>query len=417
MSGEADLVAVAAVAVALLTLLWCWRARRRQVRRVASVISRLEGTATVDVTGRGSLESSLAALERAAGAGALAVSDARTAADRLADGYRLVGEGVIVCDESGEVVLRNAFADEVVGDGMGHALAREAVTRLLAAAVRGQQQTEALELFGPPHRSLVVHAAPLANDSRTVGAAAVITDVSDRRRLEAVRRDFVANISHELKTPVGAIGLLADTLAGEDDPVVTARLVARMQLEAVRVGRIIEDLLDLSRIEGEEQPRREPVPVHLLLAEAAEGVRSIAEHRGIRIRVDEPPRLLAVPGDRRQLVTALHNLVENAVNYSDRGAVVDVRARSAGRWVEITVVDRGVGIPPRDLERIFERFYRVDRARGRDTGGTGLGLAIVRHVAGNHGGEVRAQSQEGRGSTFTLRLPAGAGPDGESEGA
>jgi two-component system, OmpR family, sensor histidine kinase SenX3 len=402
-------VAALGVLVVVVLLLW-WRSRRHLVRRIASVISRLEGTDRVDVVGRGRLESSLSALERAAGTGTLRVSDAQVAVDRLADAFRLVGHGIVVCDENGDEVFRNARADELVGDRLHEALADEAVTRLLVDAVEGRPGAEQLELFGPPHRTLQLTASPLVNDARLVGAVAVIEDISERRRLEAVRRDFVANISHELKTPVGALGLLAETLAGEDDPVVAGRLAERMQNEAFRVGRIIEDLLDLSRIESEESPLRDPVPVHLILAEAADRVRSVAEHRGIRLEVHEPVRRLAVLGDRRQLVSAVHSLVENAVTYSDDGAEVVVDTRTNGTWVEITVSDTGIGIPQRDLERIFERFYRVDRARARDTGGTGLGLSIVRHVAGNHGGEVRVQSQEGRGSTFTLRLPAGPGP-------
>jgi two-component system sensor histidine kinase SenX3 len=394
----------------LVVLLAWWRSRRQLVRRMASVISRLEGTDTVDVVGRGRLETSLSALERAAGAGTVRVSDAQVSVERLADAFRLVGHGIVVCDENGDVVFRNERADELVGDRLHEALAGEAVTRLLEAAVAGRPGREPLELFGPPHRLLELSAAPLVNDSRLIGAAAVIEDVSERRRLEAVRRDFVANISHELKTPIGALGLLAETLAGEDDPVVAGRLAERMQNEAFRVGRIIEDLLDLSRIESEEAPLRDPVAVHLVLAEAAERVRPVAEHRGIRIEVHEPPRRLTVRGDRRQLVSAVHSLVENAVTYSDDGAEVVLDTRTNGQWVEVTVSDTGIGIPARDLERIFERFYRVDRARSRATGGTGLGLAIVRHVAGNHGGEVRVQSQEGRGSTFTLRLPSGPGP-------
>jgi len=411
--NRTELLEVAVVALGALLVLgtvWRWRSRRQLVRRLASVISRLEGTDRVDVVGRGRLETSLAALERAAGSGTLRVIDALVAVDRLADAFRLVGHGIVVCDENGDVVFRNARADELVGDRLHEALAGEAVTRLLAEAIDGRSGDEHLELFGPPHRTLHLRAAPLVNDARLVGAAAVIEDVSERRRLEAVRRDFVANISHELKTPVGALGLLAETLAGEDDPLVAARLTERMQNEAFRVGRIIEDLLDLSRIEAEEAPLREPVPVHLVLAEAADRVRGVAEHRGVRIEVHEPPRRMNVLGDRRQLVSAVHSLVENAVTYSDDGGEVVLDTRANGRWIEITVSDTGIGIPARDLERIFERFYRVDRARARDTGGTGLGLAIVRHVAGNHGGEVRVQSQEGRGSTFTLRLPAGPGP-------
>jgi two-component system sensor histidine kinase SenX3 len=209
---------------------------------------------------------------------------------------------------------------------------------------------------------------------------------------------------------VGSLGLLAETLAGEDDPEIVDRLAWRIQAEAQRVARIMDDLLDLTRIESEETPTREPVPVHLMVAQAVERVRPIAEQRGIRIRIGEPPHSLSVLGDRRQLVSALYNLLENAVKYSERGSAVEVGGRTDGHWVELRVRDHGMGIPAHDLERIFERFYRVGRGRGREAGGaggTGLGLAIVRHVASNHGGEVRVESHEGEGSTFTLRLPTG----------
>jgi two-component system sensor histidine kinase SenX3 len=176
------------------------------------------------------------------------------------------------------------------------------------------------------------------------------------------------------------------------------------------VARIIEDLLDLSRIEAEESPVREPVPVHLVVAEAVERVRPVAEVHGVVVDVAEPSRRLVVSGDRRQLVSALFNLLENAVKYSEPGGRVELRARSDGARVELAVRDEGIGIPARDLERIFERFYRVDRARSRQTGGTGLGLAIVRHVATNHGGEVTVESREGEGSVFRLVLPLAGGP-------
>jgi two-component system sensor histidine kinase SenX3 len=408
--GQFQAITLAACAVGLFAIFYAWRLRRQVVRRLAAVTSRLEEVASVDVVDERGMETALAALERAASVGALRISDAEVSVERLADAFRLVGHGIVVCDENGEAVFRNERADELVSDRLGEALAADAVERLLAAAGRGEPGTETLELYGPPRRLLTIHAAPLANDSKLIGAAAVIEDVSERRRLEAVRRDFVANISHELKTPVGALGLLAETLADETDRKVMSRLAERMQTEAFRVGRIIEDLLDLSRIEAEESPLREAVAVHLVLAEAVERVRSVADHRSIRIDVHEPPRRLAVVGDRRQLVSAMHSLLENAVTYSDDGGEVTIETRTNGTWVEITVADRGIGIPARDLERIFERFYRVDRARARDTGGTGLGLAIVRHVASNHGGEVRVQSHEGSGSTFTLKLPAGPGP-------
>ena len=169
-----------------------------------------------------------------------------------------------------------------------------------------------------------------------------------------------------------------------------------MLTEAFRVGRTIDDLLELLAIEAAEEARREEVPVHRFIAEAVDRVRPAAEQQGIAIEVDEPAARLMVTGDRRQLVSAIYNLLENAVKYSDAGSTVQVRARTDGRWVDIEVSDHGIGIPQRDLERVFERFYRVDRARSRETGGTGLGLAIVRHVASNHDGDVRVESSRGR---------------------
>jgi two-component system sensor histidine kinase SenX3 len=236
----------------------------------------------------------------------------------------------------------------------------------------------------------------------------VVEDISERQRLEAVRRDFVANISHELKTPVGALGLLAETMVDEDDADVLRRMAERMQKEAFRVGRTIDDLLQLSQIEASELPVHQDLALASVLEEVAERNRSAAEMRSVDLVVERPWADATVVGDRRQLVSALSNLVENAVKYSDEGGTVVLRAAERDGRIEIDVIDEGIGIPARDLERIFERFYRVDRARSRDTGGTGLGLAIVRHVAQNHHGEVRVASLEGEGTTFTLSLPSSA---------
>jgi two-component system sensor histidine kinase SenX3 len=260
--------------------------------------------------------------------------------------------------------------------------------------------------MAPVHRRLIIRAYPLAGSTRPGGAVAIVQDASDRHRVEAIRRDFVANVSHELKTPVGALSLLAETLDGEDDPLVVDRLAKRVAAEAERLGRIIDDLLDLSRIEANESPRQEMVPLTVVVGQAVELLRPAATSSGIRLEVDDPPWYLTVPGDRRDLVSAVSNLVDNAIKYSERDSLVQVRVRSYDDLVEIAVIDEGVGIPARDMERIFERFYRVDRARSRTTGGTGLGLSIVRHVAVNHSGSVRVESREGSGSTFTLSLPA-----------
>jgi two-component system sensor histidine kinase SenX3 len=238
-----------------------------------------------------------------------------------------------------------------------------------------------------------------------IGAAGFVRDVSELRRVESVRRDFVANVSHELKTPIGALALLAETMAAGDDTPVNTQLADRVQHEAGRLARIVDDLLDLSLIEAQEAATREPVPVHVVLHEAAERVRGVAEAADIPLTVPPVATDLVVSGDQAQLVSAVTNLLDNAVKYSEPRQAVEVETATVDGAVIISVRDHGIGIPSRDLERIFERFYRVDRARSRATGGTGLGLSIVRHIAHAHGGDVRVESTEGEGSTFLLRLP------------
>jgi two-component system sensor histidine kinase SenX3 len=242
-------------------------------------------------------------------------------------------------------------------------------------------------------------------------ALVVIADVTGRVLIDEVRRDFVANLSHELRSPLGAVALLGETLATEDDPVVRSRLLRRLGLEVDRMTAIVDDLLDLSRLEFDGSARREPVATRQLVEEAVDGIRHLADQRGVKLRssaVDETVEL-----DRGQVVRALANLLENAVKYSDDGSIVEIDCEIEGPSVRFTIRDDGIGIPSADLQRIFERFYRVDTARSRSTGGTGLGLAIVRHVAQNHGGEVLVTSREGEGSAFVLVLPTGdADPGG-----
>jgi two-component system, OmpR family, sensor histidine kinase SenX3 len=223
--------------------------------------------------------------------------------------------------------------------------------------------------------------------------------------LEEIRRDFVANVSHELKTPMGALGLLAETLVTETDPTIAQRMASRIHSEAFRVSRIIDDLLDLTRIEAEEAPPREPVLINLVMAESVERVRAAAEQRDLKIEMAEPVPPVAVMADRRQLVSALYNLLENAVKFSYDGSTIRFSGTVGNGEVRLEVEDHGVGIPARDLDRVFERFYRVDQGRSRNSGGTGLGLSIVRHVAANHQGRVEVDSREGEGSTFRLILP------------
>ena len=334
----------------------------------------------------------------------------RVTADRLVGALDVIPQGIVLADASGQVVFRNRTATGYLEARHGEALVGSLIAELIGAAVAGRGEVRTIELFGPPRRTIQLRSVPLDGGAgpEAGGAFLVVEDISERQRLEAVRRDFVANISHELKTPVGALGLLAETLAGEDDPEVVRRLAERMQHEAFRVARTIDDLMALSQIESGELPSAEPVALAQLVGEAVERTLPAADLGHVRIVVDDVPTDLVVVGDRPQLVSAVANLCDNAVKYSDAGAEVHLEARRSGDHVELDVADEGIGIPARDLERIFERFYRVDRARSRDTGGTGLGLAIVRHVVQNHDGEVTVRSHEGEGTTFTLRLPAAA---------
>ena len=249
-----------------------------------------------------------------------------------------------------------------------------------------------------------VRVAPVEDEAGHV--VMLVEDVTEARRVEAVRRDFVANVSHELKTPVGGMSLLAEALVdAAQDPEAVRRFGGRLQKEAGRLARLVQELIDLSRLQGADPlPEQDLVPVDRVIAEAVERTRLAATSRSIALVQGGTPGL-TVQGSEAQLVTAVRNLLENAVHYSPEGTRVAVAARVADGAVEIIVTDQGIGIAERDLERVFERFYRADPARSRETGGTGLGLAIVKHVATNHGGEVSVWSVEGSGSTFTLRLP------------
>jgi two-component system sensor histidine kinase SenX3 len=234
----------------------------------------------------------------------------------------------------------------------------------------------------------------------------LIDDLAEERRVDVVRRDFVANVSHELKTPVGALSLLAEAvLASSDDAEQVHHFAERMQIEAARLSHLIQDVIDLSRLQGDDPlTHAEVVDVDELATRALDEVRTLAASSEIEFIRSEPTGLV-VFGDRSQLLTALRNLLANAIAYSPEKTKVALGVRSADGIVEISVKDQGIGIPANDLDRIFERFYRVDQARSRGTGGTGLGLAIVKHVCQNHGGECTAWSEMGTGSTFTIRLP------------
>ena len=234
----------------------------------------------------------------------------------------------------------------------------------------------------------------------------LVEDRTEAKRLEETRRDFVANISHELKTPIGAIGLLAEALQGAtDDPAMVTKFAGNLYRESRRLGSLVQEIIQLSRLQSAELSKTgELVDLESTVHESVERNQVIAEAKNINIEVDAPAGII-VYGDHEMLTMAVKNLIENAILYSEPGSSVGIGLRALEGIAEIAVTDHGVGIAPEDQERIFERFYRVDPSRSRETGGTGLGLSIVKHVASNHRGEIKLFSQVGLGSTFTLRLP------------
>ncbi len=239
-------------------------------------------------------------------------------------------------------------------------------------------------------------------------ALVIAQDLSEERRLTEVRRDFVANVSHELKTPVGALSLLAEAVQAADGDTERARnFAARMQIEVRRLTAMLSDLVELSRVQDDAPLQNsKPILVDAIIAEAVDGTKITAEQRQIEVVVADDIAVGKIFGDESQLVAALRNLISNAIKYSPVGTKVGIGAKRINEFIEISVTDQGPGISEDDQHRVFERFYRVDPARSRETGGTGLGLAIVKHVCANHGGDCFVWSREGEGSTFTLRFPA-----------
>jgi len=401
------------VGILLGVVIYRQRGHRAIAQRLSALASRLAVEPHHD---SGNVEAALSYLEEVTGDAHNAVNESSAETVRLRRSLDTLPLGLVLCDEAGGVIFRNTQAENLMASRYGDAIAAQAVTDVLAEGWSSGVAERTIDIYGPPRRTLTIRATVIDDGRRSLGVLAVIEDVSERRRLEDIRRDFIANVSHELKTPMGALGLLAETLQFERDPVVAKRLAERINSEAFRVNRIIEDLLDLSRIEGEGSPSREPISVSLIVADAIERIRTAAEQHEVKINFDEPETNQVVFGDRRQLTSALHALLENAVVYSPQDGTVDIRIHRVdapvnldgeigGPCVRVEIQDHGVGIPAKDLERIFERFYRVDPGRARETGGTGLGLSIVRHVTQNHGGTVLVDSREGEGSTFILELP------------
>lgn len=384
---------------------WAIVRNRRHARAVEDAIARIGGTAPKRRWRRNAaLDDSLRDLERS-------TATAQRERARLAGAVQAAPLGIVVTDDQGVVVTTNPAAGRFLGARVGEAIAEVRIREAIERAILGRVTTSAeVELYTPVRTILEVSAIPLDFGVESVGAVAFIDDVTEGRRVAAMRRDFVANAGHELKTPLGALAVIAETLSDSlAEPTVAASLAERLRAEATRLGRLVDDILDLSQAEALAE-HDEPVAIATVITDAVEETSGAAEAAGVDVEVEPVAPDARVAGDVRQLRSMVANLVENAVKHSFvrdpavRPKVI-VRAPVVADQVLIEVIDHGIGIPAAHLDRIFERFYRVDRGRSRATGGTGLGLSIVRHIARNHRGEVSVESVDGEGSTFRVNLP------------
>lgn len=320
----------------------------------------------------------------------------------------LANEDESIILSPGETAIFQTSGIGALGVLRDNRLASEELLALVRLVRRsGELKMANLEIprgpIGDGRRNLHVTAAPIDNEGKIL---VFINDESEQQRIDAVRRDFVANVSHELKTPIGALMLLSEAVLGaKDNPEEVQKFAQRMQSESRRLSELVKEIIDLSRLQSHDPlVAAYEVDIDEVVKEAINLSESAAEARQVTIILNEKSNGVVI-GDRDQLIMAVHNLIENAINYSPEKTRVTVTISDAGELIEVTVADQGIGIAETEQERIFERFYRVDPARSRETGGTGLGLSIVKHVALNHGGEIGVWSKEGVGSTFALRLP------------
>ena len=325
---------------------------------------------------------------------------AKVVDEQMLKAFDLLPIGVVISRGPNGELLRNRIATEMTGVRHVDILVDEAVVALVKETIEIGEQNKSMQVAGPPDRFFQLHSQRLNDD----GVVVTIEDTTERVRIDTVRTDFVANLSHELKTPIGGIAALGDTMVDETDPAVMKQLADRIVRESFRMAGIVNDLLDLSRIEFGRSTEWERIEMTGVIKEVVALSQDNARRHKVEL-VTSGNFAAEVFGDRSQLISAFSNIVENAIKYSDEDQLVNIIGNVGADDMSIAVVDQGLGIAPKDHERIFERFYRVDRARSRSTGGTGLGLSIVRHVVDNHGGKIEVKSNEGEGATFTVVLP------------
>jgi two-component system, OmpR family, phosphate regulon sensor histidine kinase PhoR len=382
------------------------RAAMRPLRRMTAGVERMSGgNLAVRVPEGGSAELALlaATLNRMAEELGSRIEQVGKEREQLTQILSAMEEGVVLVGDGHGIRFANPAAVRLLG-GRGEEL-RDLGPASLRSVIADVERTDDLAQreveTGVPVRTLLATAVRLRGGQ---GVLLVLRDVTEARRVEAMRRDFVADASHELKTPTAAIQATAETMerALVDDPEAATRFAAHLRREADRLTRIVSDLLDLSRLETEASARQD-LRFDEVVREESVRLAAAADAAGVRLELATAPALVA--GDSEDLALLVGNLLDNAIRYTPRGGLVRVEVAESDGHATLTVTDSGIGIPSRDLPRIFERFYRVDQARSRETGGTGLGLSIARHVAEQHGGSIEAESELGSGSTFRVRLP------------
>ena len=320
--------------------------------------------------------------------------------ERFMDALDLLPIGIVIVDLKLNRRVRNNAAAAMTGVRYVDILVDQAVDAMINEIKVAKSGNRILEAVAGTTRYFKISGQSM-DDQRGI---VTVEDITEKSRINTVQTDFVANLSHELKTPIGAVAALADSLNGETETEVVWRLAERIVTESHRMSRIVDDLLDLSRVEFGGTEEWTDIELATVLVEVVSTNQHAAKRQGLGLSLTGSAELL-VRGDRSQLVSVFSNLVDNAIKYSEIGGVVNVSSTINGDEIMVSVTDYGIGIAERDQKRIFERFYRVDKARSRATGGTGLGLSIVRHIVLEHGGAIDIKSEEGVGSTFTVRLP------------
>ena len=320
--------------------------------------------------------------------------------ERFMDALDLLPIGIVIVDLKLNRRVRNNAAVAMTGVRYVDILVDQAVDAMIDEIKVAKSGNRILEAVAGTTRYFKISGQAM-DDQRGI---VTVEDITEKSRIDTVQTDFVANLSHELKTPIGAVAALADSLNGETETEVVWRLAERIVTESHRMSRIVDDLLDLSRVEFGGTEEWTDIDLATVLVEVVSTNQHAAKRQGLGLSLTGSAELL-VRGDRSQLVSVFSNLVDNAIKYSEIGGVVNVSSTIKGDEIMVSVTDHGIGIAERDQKRIFERFYRVDKARSRATGGTGLGLSIVRHIVLEHGGAIDIRSEEGVGSTFTVRLP------------